>query len=303
MLVFTLRKGGGRFRLAYVSHTIRVTPLFNVRWLTRPSFAEVKETILGLEVEDRQTETRIPSTIQLSQVSVFSQTWAISPLVSSLTPAAAATPSVVMMDQKEGKSNNGLMMGGGDSDPFASPRSIAGSLPLATPSNAMSSCLLAPGEASTIFFRVANIPGSIPTPSPSAPSTPRGGTSSTSSTTPSTPVLTSSSSSSSAAGGPDLLSIPPSLMSSLPISPRGAPAVDNGQHSSVSFTTTGVTTYPCTAPPLFKLLRMEKDLMIHQEKSLLIVNPSAIVDNVAAPDRMDFVLAWTADNGHRWGTL
>lgn len=62
-------------------------------------------------------------------------------------------------------------------------------------------------------------------------------------------------------------------------------------------------TYPCsselscTQSPYSALVRVEKAIMMEEDRVKLLLNPSAVVADLGAKDKLDIVSSWTADNG------
>lgn len=88
--------GSSRVRLALLQLPLRVADLFGVKVFTRPSFSQVKETVLGVEVEDRQGDSKSlsPATLQFTQGGVLSSSWGIAPLG---LPAAASSHQLTLL--------------------------------------------------------------------------------------------------------------------------------------------------------------------------------------------------------------
>ena len=76
---------GKVWRLGYVESGLRVRALMGVRVFHKPSFAEVKDSLLGIDIHDRQAETAAGETsdeddmaaVRIESISVLSKTWVI----------------------------------------------------------------------------------------------------------------------------------------------------------------------------------------------------------------------------------
>ena len=71
----------GRFRLGYLERPMRVRPLMGVRLFNKPSFAEVKDSLIGVDIHDRQVEGAEGSDdevdVRVERISVLSKCWII----------------------------------------------------------------------------------------------------------------------------------------------------------------------------------------------------------------------------------
>src|SRR6185437_16604887 len=73
--------GAGKFRLGYLERELKVRPLMGVRVFNKPSFAEVKDSLLGLDIHDRQSEAAEAGDeevdVKVEKVGVLSKCWVI----------------------------------------------------------------------------------------------------------------------------------------------------------------------------------------------------------------------------------
>jgi len=312
-----------KYRLAYLSFPLLVTPLFSAKALTRPSFASLATTVLAVELGDRQqlvpglantieyaaAATVGPSggpvrnlEVQVTQMDVFSQMWAIAPLEAPSSSQGAGEEGEV----EDASARTGLHsprpLHSSISSPAVSslmkqpPRHILPAHPAAA-STAVSTpgahaplvplppaFVLRPYENLVMFARVSNLPGGVGAngqqqhadkahPHPAHP-------------------LHASQSANSLQHA---MAPPKPHHSRVMLSSASAAATPDAAAPLA------VTGWDTSSPAIAHLLHMEKALLIEEEKQTLIVNPAAQLADVGAPNRIDLVLGWVSADGTRRG--
>ena len=142
---------GKVWRLGYVESGLRVRGLMGVRVFHKPSFAEVKDSLLGIDIHDRQAETTSGETsdvddmaaVRIESISVLSKTWVIAtigqhPVTHVAGPGKPASRSFSQQDL------------------HAASRLSATSTTSMAPPEVDS--LLAPHESLLMFARITNLP-------------------------------------------------------------------------------------------------------------------------------------------------
>ena len=320
-----------KHRLAYLSFPLLVTPLLSVKVFTRPSFAHLHDSLLGIEVQDKQqiipgiTGTHEYASlaqlnvrnidVEFGQISVLSKMWAIAPLQTSETQEAEAAAAdhklhtAAELVPRPIHSSISSPAVSSLSAPQASIPSVGNSPPLsssaassASTSSSSSSPVppvhtLRPYESLVLFVRVSNLPGSFgqsATNSHGHAYVPGG-----SHERASTYQLHASQSANSLQQQQSQQQ--PSLQS------LDAAQQQRGHHSSVRLpsslagSASAVPVLSSMCPPIAHLLRMEKALLIEGEKQTLIVNPAALLADVGASNRLDVSFAWRSSDGKRAG--
>jgi hypothetical protein len=255
-------------RIAFLSFPLLVTPLFSIKVFTRPSSTRLSDSLLGIELQDKQqiipgltgiseyaeiSQMDIRTIqVQLSEVSVLSQMWAIAPL----EEPQQQHPSLHLPLREDA------------TVPF--PYSNAPPLP--------DQYTLRAYESLVVFVRVTNLPDSFErraTNSHRAAVIPEGvrGNTHRAIHQMHQPLHASQSANSL------LLQLQP-------------------HHSRVPL---GDSSVSSADPFISHLLHMEKALLMEEEKQTLIVNPAAQLADVGAINRMDLVFAWKSADGLRRG--
>ena len=143
--------GKGVWRLGYVECALRVRSLMGVRVFHKPSFAEVKDSLLGIDIHDRQAEAATGETsdedemaaVRIESISVLSKTWVIATIGQHPTThsAGGGKPASRSFSQQ---------------DLHAASRLSATSTTSMAPPEVDS--LLAPQESLLMFARITNLP-------------------------------------------------------------------------------------------------------------------------------------------------
>ena len=144
-------EGKGGWRLGYVECGLHVRALLGVRVFHKPSFAEVKDSLLGVDIHDRQAETTSTETseedemgtVRIDSISVLSKTWVIATI--GQHPATHAPGS--------GKPASRSLS---QHDLHTSSRQTATSTLSMAPSEVES--VLSPHESLLMFARITNLP-------------------------------------------------------------------------------------------------------------------------------------------------
>ena len=145
---------GTVWRLGYVEHALRVRALMGVRVFHKPSFAEVKDSLLGIDIVDRQAEPAAggetgdgeddgAAAVRIESVSVLSKTWLIATIGQHPDmQAASGKPASRSLSQQ-------------DLHAALSRQAATSSVSMAP---AEVDSLLSPHESLLLFARITNLP-------------------------------------------------------------------------------------------------------------------------------------------------
>ena len=154
-------------RLCYLERQLRVRPLLGVRLFNKPSFADVKDSLLGIDLVDRQAEGwegteaaegEAEVQVKVEAVNVLSKAWIIAPIGQHPDTSAAGRQASRSLSQQDLQAGH-----------FASSSSGLPSSHSASPLQSQHVCacesVLAAREALLLFFRITNLPSlSLPSP-------------------------------------------------------------------------------------------------------------------------------------------
>ena len=191
----TSSDSAGKFRLGYIEREMKVRPLMGVRMFNKPSFAEVKDSLLGIDIHDRQAEGAETGDeeveVKVERVGVLSKCWVIAAVgehPDTSVGGAPATRSLSSQDLHASHTKGGAVKGKAaeavgassssshtsDADSVMTPHS---SLLLFTRITNLSSLSLSSpllqAQCPTQFSSVTFLSSSSPTPEGQPPSPPR----------------------------------------------------------------------------------------------------------------------------------
>ena len=302
---------GPKHRLAYLTFPLLVTPLFALKVFTRPSFQQLEDSLLGLELQDKQQTipgitwySRIcwiegvggeENDVCYSGVSVLSKMWTIAPLLQNQKDNGAGVQEGYH-EQHAGLNAPRKLHSSVSSPAVSALKSDTSShLPVPSPSHALpsprsngksptslpSSHILRPYESLLQFFRVTNLPGSFGH----------------------APEKKDASTSAGAAGQQKHVhqSASANNLAKELASKDGAKRAIHVSSVPLSASFGSALLIDPSHPAIAHLLHMEKALLIEEEKQTLIVNPAAVLADVGAANRLDLVCAWRDALGERSG--
>ena len=143
----------GRFRLGYIEREMKVRPLMGVRLFNKPSFAEVKDSLLGLDIHDRQgegTETGDDEVeVKVERVGVLSKCWVIAAVGERPDTSLAtlpATRSVSTQDLHASHVKGGVGKG------------KAGEAVNSSSHTCVADSVMSPHSSLLLFTRITNLP-------------------------------------------------------------------------------------------------------------------------------------------------
>ena len=144
------------FRLGYVERDVKVRPLIGVRLFNKPSFAEVKDSLLGLDVHDRQAEAADAGDaevdVRVDSVGVLSKCWVVAAIGEHPDTLAGPQPAPRSLSTQDLQAVRGKGRLGGGVVPGAAHACTAESV-------------VAPHTSLLLFCRITNLPSlSLPSP-------------------------------------------------------------------------------------------------------------------------------------------
>jgi len=309
-----------KHRLSYLHFPLLVTPLFSLRAFTRPSFRQIEDALLGMEIVDKQQTipglvgtveyadlshlSVAPLHLTLTQVSALSRSWRIQPLEQQQQFNASNDDGENVRMRQDGmlsvptrklqtsvSSPNVAALRTHAIPPSSQlPRtssSDASAISVASSSTSSATHRLQPYESLALFVRAASLPPTWMTNANSS-----GHDNAQQGALRKTTLSSSQSSNAISQQQHHHQHHTPLPMHHSCVAFAPSPSLPSSSNSSPPAT----LSLDPLSPGLSHLLRMEKSLLVEAERQTLLVNPSAQVADVAGPGRFDLVLLWRGED-------